>query len=475
MRSPDYAALKQEIESCVRAHRIGAALKLIRRLKIKDVPEPFRGEFSQLARRCNDIPRAIKLLYPNIYKKKNPTAKDLIEYASTIRKAGMIKQCRLLLDRVPPCADVHLHRAYCFTHEWDYPAAQTELEKYLSHQGVGEYQRWVATTNLISSMVANGHTESALIMLTDLKTEIGEQSRTLYLNLCEIQGQAYFQIGDYESCLAILEELEKTYRDESSTSMLFVNKWKTLCQGKIQPNEEDARVFRTKARSMGHFESLRHFDLVWAQLTNNENLLKYAYFGSPMQAFRAKFPAEAKTFGSMLWAGAGFAAGGPTVDPIDLSARDIPFALNLHRTTLILLSDFYQPWSLYRIHDALFFDEIFDPEETPKKIYQQLSRLGKLLSEDSPLTLSTSPFGYRLRPSKECATWVHPKMIFGSSAELIGQVLRARAPSAIFHSKDLKNLVPIKASQAPKHLQQLEELGTVEKIGRTQFRIKQAG
>ncbi len=473
MRSTDYVALKQEIETCVRAHQIGAALILIRRLKIKDVPDALRGEFSQLARRCNDIPRAIKMLYPNIYRRKDPAPKDMIEYASTIRKAGMMKQSRLLLDRVPACAEVHLHRAYAFTADWDYVKAQTELEIYLGHKDIGEYQRWVASTNLILSMVANGNTENALVMLSDLKNEIGEQSRTLFLNLCEIQGQAYFMIGDYDSCLAILDELEKTYRDESSTSLLFVNKWKTLCEGKTKPNDSNAQAFRAKARSMGHFESLRHFDLMWAQLTGNEALLKYSFFGSPLPAFRAKFPLAAGSFPHMLWTGAGFKSEGSALEPMDLSSFGIPFALNLHRMALILLSDFYQPWSVYRMHDALFFDEVFDPEETPKKIYQQISRLGKLL-QGSPLALSTSPFGYRLRPAKESATWIHPLMTFGSSAELIGQVLRTRAPAGQFLSKDLTKLVPIKPSQAPKHLRQLEELGVVEKIGHTRFRIKSA-
>jgi len=462
----------EEVDALIRAFKLAEARAKLEKLVLADIPFENRAELAQLARRCDDIPRALKILSPNVFEVARPSDGDLIEYASTIRRAGLIHQSLRLLGRVQNHPLVHLHRGFCHINVWQYREAKAELEQYLKSGDPADYQHLVARVNLMSAHIALNEFEPALRLFADLEPVMKTQSPYLAAGLSELRAQIHFFRGEDEACLNRLQQIERENAQQPGAFLFMVKKWRTLCQARMKPDPELAAAFRAEARREGQFENLRFFDLYWALMHDDKKLLGHVYFGSPSEAFRRLIPWQPAE-PAHVWAGRE-AGGGPAADPYDMSAYDLPFGLTLHRLALMLMSDFYQPWSVPRIHDLLFAGEIYDPDVSTKKVYNLIARLKKELPESSPYDLRAGDAGYRLRPRFAGGIVIHRAMTFASPTAMAAAVLTEKLGQGSFSSGEFPALVPVKKSQSQSQLKRLVEDGYAVRLGRGRFRMKAA-
>lgn len=457
------------IDALIRAFHLAEAREQLNQIVIAEIPFEMRARIAQLSRRCDDIPRAIKILTPNIFGVAETRDEDLIEYASTIRRAGLIHQSLRLLERVKKHPLVHLHRGFCHINVWQYREAKAELETYLDAADPQDYQYQVAKVNLMSAHVALSEFDTALEVFQQLQPTI-KSHPYLSAGLNELRAQVHFFRNEDQACINLLNEIESDREQKSGALLFMAKKWRTLCMARSNPDPALAADFRAAARREGQFENLRFFDLYWALMHNDEALLQHVYFGSPSSAFRSLIPWTPST-STYIWKGREPHEDGPA-DPLNI--QKLPFGLTLHRLALTLMSDFYQPWSVPRIHDLLFTEEQYDPILSTKKVYNLLARLKKMFTAKTPYELKAGEAGYRLRPRRTSGVLIHHSMNFASPTALVAAALKEKVGDQPFSSSELAVLVPIKKSQCQTHLTSLLEDGYAVRLGRGRFRIKAA-
>jgi len=467
----NFAETLKSIEELIKGHKIQAARQILSAIPIGEIPGDYRGRFAQLARRCDDISRALRILNPNIYEVPKPTVPDLIEYASTIRRAGLVNQSLLILDRVPNSNEAHLHRAFAHITLCNYAKAKDHLELYLLAPGLKDSDRRVALTNLMAAYVTLGEYDSAEEIYRTHYAEFRREHRHLSVALDELLGQLYFFRGADQQCLETLNRIESENAGEQSALMFFVKKWRTLVLARMGKNDGSEVEFRKMARSEGHFEGLRQFDLFWALLKGDSNLLKYVFFGSPLSGFRAMIPAEISDESLITPAQK---IPGEIIDAYDLSSFNLPFGLNLHRLCLLLLSDFYRPWTIERIHDTFYSHEVFDPVLSSKKIYQMILRLKRQIPNDSHLELVSTKNGYRMRPKKGIQLKVFRNMIFAHSTEIVEASLYQTFRSKHFTFSEIAKHLPGTKPQLRRHIYEMLDGGRLYRLSRSRFRLKKA-
>ena len=129
-----------EIDSLINEFKMEEARVRLGKLDHGKIPSKDRAAFAALARRSGELKLALKILQPNIFGVGSPAYADVIEYASSVRRLGLINQALILLERAPDLPETHLNRAFCYIHYWDYKKAQVELQAFLSNQGLSSKQ-----------------------------------------------------------------------------------------------------------------------------------------------------------------------------------------------------------------------------------------------------------------------------------------------------------------------------------------------
>lgn len=468
----DYRETANAIEELVKQHKIAESVKILDSLVIREIPGELRATFANLARRCDNTARALKILAPNIHEVARVEPNDLIEYAATIRRAGLANQSLLLLSRVANHTQAHFHRALGHIALFDYAQAKDHLELYLLSKEISEYQRRVASVNLMAALVALGEFERAEEIYGKYYGELSKNHPHLAVGLDELLGQICFLRGNDEKCLEILNRLERENEGQTSGVMYFVKKWRTLAMSRLNKDEKLAKEFREYSRVHNQYDGLRQFDLFWALIHGDQKLLNYVYFGSPEAGFRSLIPARPEPGSTFVLQFQAEAV--EPQDPHNSKIFGVPFALNLHRLCLMLVSDFYRPWTVERIHDSLFQHEIYDPDRSSKKIYQMMLRLKNELPKECPLELMSTPAGYRLRAKPGCSITVYQQMVFKESGELFSEVLQKNFGANPFSIENIAEVASATVPQLRRHLSGLLDVARVDRIGRSHYRLKKS-
>lgn len=470
MQNIDYATLRQKLDSLLNGYHLQEAVGILKSLDLKSIPAKMRADYSQLARRAHMYKEAIKILQDNVVGVGQPNPKDIIEYASSLRKLGMIQQCQNLLQRVPSHKDKFLYQAFCHVHNWDYSNAYLDFSIYLSQEGLSERERIVALLNLASCCIYTKDLEQAESILFQIEDICREKYFQFYLNCLEMKGQlaiAHGRLMEASSILAYAQDLSKK---ETGTTSLFIEKWKLIAELPLNTSEwalAKINEFKKNVRLQGHWETLRDFDYHVAVFQKNHQAIDQVYFGTPFPSYkkRIKDSFQGLIGSKYLWQGKiENAARVYQLDPMDVSSELVPFGLVQHRLLLVLLSDVYRPWSLQRIFDNLFPDEMYDVNSSPKRIYGLIKKLQDSLQFlDLPFELLSTIHGYRFRHKTDSAIVVYDQMQFTSPQQILSYALEHKYKIKEFTPQSLAKALSVSSHKAYRWIHDMEESHLVQR------------
>lgn len=476
MQRSEILKLIQDVEQALRDHRMRDASRLLKAVSPKDVPFSYRADLAQLARRGNLHSEGLKFLQDRVFGIPSPDPKDVLEYASCLRKIGMARQCLNLLSRLPNSHDKLLYEAFCHIHHWDYPLARPLLEQLIGKNDLGLREQLVVRLNLLSCLIFQGELTEARKLVTDLLARCGFEFKQFYLNTLELKGQMELQAQELKAARSTLDVAESLAAEEEGTTTLFIRKWRLVAQLMESPqNVSDQAIeeFESSARRLGHWETLRDFHGYLARLAGQGPGLSHVYFGTPFMSYRDSVARQNP--GIDFGASYAWGRGGQEFDPLSLTSSKIPYGLISHRLLLALLSDFYRPWSVARIFDHLFADEIFDPVSSPKRIYAQVSKLqGLLVAGQIPLILKATTHGFRLRPTDTGRIRVHRRMNFVEGADIYHFVLTELLGLQRIDAATVKEVTGLSQHKIYRLLRELESKGFLLRRTARDFILRQS-
>lgn len=467
----DYPELFKSIDRLIVDYKTNEALKILEGVAQAKIPDSQRAAFAALARRLARPKMALKILHPNVLDIRTAKSEDAVEYATNLRRVGLINQCRRVLETVNSERSKFLHLAFCSIHQWDYARALDELQEYLRSSVGGakldQKMQLIAQVNLISASIYTEQWDEAEKLLDQIQSDCEKVYPHLFLNCLELRGQIQIQNRDLAAAGETLSRAAFLAGQQEGFTTNQIEKWdwilRVLDKG-IDPQGEEIALFRQRVRRAGDWETLRHFDWQLAKATGNLHQIQSAFFCSPYEKFKALFKEPMPKF--MTRVDPRFDGEPFFINSITGEGLSLPFGLTEHRLMILMLSDKYQPWTVQRIFDFLYGDENFDPFTSPRKIYQLVDRLGKNIGSNPGLELSHSRIGYRLRPLGSGHCHVFEKMIFRSSDELLSFILKIAFEGKSFRVEDVKAVVPsLSPSKAYRALQELHDLGIIKSVG----------
>lgn len=480
----DTLGVKHQIDMLITEFKLDEARKLLMGIDIDSIPASERAGYAEACRRTGLFRLSLQFMYKLIYETKSATQDDLFEYACGLRRVGLVTEALRLLDRrMPPSARVSLQKAFCHIQRWDYGAAAGHLLLTLeTHPNENESR--TARVNLAASLIVLGEFDAAAKWLAQLEPECKQHSFHHYLNCRELRAQIQVLKGDYAGAKAILNDSILAVGTSEGPAKLMLRKWQHIIAVAQGPREEARRAmseFKAQVRAAGHWESLRAIDWELAQVTRDQELAAKVYFGTPYSAFRQQVLAS--PFGPGIpdhvlrtdarWKGqkAKLING--------LTGQNMPskFGSLPYRAALVMLSDNYQPWTVYRLFDSLFGEENFNPFSSPERIHEICDQIqNELKKKRIPLELRGSPQGFRLRPREDGAVIVFDEMRFLSVEAMVLALLKIRFKDQPFKAKDLDGLTPLSATQNSKALRALINEHQLEPVSgsnrASRYRIK---
>jgi len=388
----------------------------LQRLKKGQVSEDLLAGIGNLAWRLSLPHVGLRLIFPYIKRqhdlKDEPDPDILVEFAGCLLEIGAHSESREILRKVEsrsPRAKFYL--ALHGFKNWDYDGAAELLTHYLQTLPPS-YHRHVIRVNLASALVVNRQFEEARALLEKLREDLKKEGHLLLLgNTLEIQSQIDFLAGRHADSLRTLAEAEKLLSATRNAGWLFVKKWELLNRIK-QAGPHAARFagdlekLKELAAEMSSWETIRDLDYHWGLCTRDSRLLAKVYFGSPVARYRQRVADAAvaedidlSAVRQWVWSGS---EGASPLNVKSLQDLVVGGESSLHawlpkRLLLILASDFYAPFRTGQLFAQIFTDEHFNPETSPDRVFQLVSRLKKTLQSSGIGELKTERNGYQLR------------------------------------------------------------------------------
>jgi tetratricopeptide (TPR) repeat protein len=470
MERENYLKLIQDADRLINDHRMNEALSQLESLPAKRVPSAHRSALAALAVRLARPDLALGFLWKNIFEER-PSEEDLFAYGSSLRKAGLVRQSLRLLKTLPQNPSVLLQEAFCHIGLWNQNEAKELLMAHQKEVSPSLKAFAVGQVNLASTLIALEDFDQALALIEAVQDLCEKNHYQLFLNCLEMTGQIHFHRGEHEKADRILKDALNRSMEQKSPTTLFVKKWFLLNQirrGEMDKKSPQVLAFLKEARSLGHWETLRDWDFQIARGTDNKALLIHNYYGSPEGGFRKKFKAllpPTEVPAEYHW-----------TDPrssekishfIDLyrpMGTALPVGKALHRLMMALCCDFYRPWSIERIFDVLFEEEIFDPFSSPKRVYRQIEELRSFL-QPLPIEFKATQQGYRLRPDPGGCLILKPRLSFKDTESYFQALLFDTFKERSFNRFDLEKLDLLSGSQWQRQLKRLTDAEKLLKEG----------
>lgn len=400
--------MKKKIEDLIRDGNFVAAEKLLRQIKLKNIPRQDILAYANLANRCGQIKLSVKILTPIILSDKPgaqpPSSEEKAQYASGLRKLGAVSAAQEILRAIDPaqCPKAALELAFCYFNQWKYESAIPLLERYVAGLARESYERSVGLINLLSAYIFERRLGDAAAVIAELQKQI-ETRPLLYGGFLELSAQLEIARGEWDTALSLLEHATKLLKNaERSVPRLLIEKWKAVARalksGGVSP---ELQAIKQEALTIRHWETVRDCDFHLASLAGDKTALIQLYFFTPYDGFRKKI-VEALGRDVLIpqvwhWG----KSGGTVLNPLRGSLSDgraqLPVGQAVHRFLILLCSDLYRPVTLVCAFSKLFPEEYFNPVSSPNRIHQVVRRFRKWVEKNSlPLELQEIDGTYKL-------------------------------------------------------------------------------
>lgn len=382
----------------------------------------FRGRFCELLRRMGLGNLAIEIIFPFIRdyreKKLNLSVKELMEYAATLTFCGSENEGLFLLksihDRQNEFPQKLLYTAFGLFAQWNYEESIPLLEKYDSLIEAREYFKIVGRVNMSMALIWKEEYKKAELLLQQIVTETQKRQHNILLGSSyEILAQIYIYERRFDKAHQMLEKSYNSLKQTKGNSLLFVEKWKMILRFYSGGQLAEARVllmkFVDQAKSVHHYESIRdsHFHFLINYPDQNE-ILKL-FMGTPFESYKkkilSKFCIEADVMPNELFLSAfNEAYNARVLQKTSSDFSDISFVENKVKPLKIiqiLFSDFFKPWSVHRLYQALYPERWYNPESSKNLIHQGVFETRRWLTKSQkPLEINYGPSGFYITSSK---------------------------------------------------------------------------
>ncbi len=375
------------ITECDELIKIGQGkqvLELIQSIPIKTIPRKYLYQVGTLLNRSGGSHHCLKLLHSYIRgsyydlgtdEEKKVYAKALIEIGAQSEGLDLINELNSGDD-----PSILLTKSFCHFKSWDYDKALPLMLKYTNLIS-DSYMSLVGKINLSSIYIFLKKYDLALNILLDLDKNMDSKHQLLRGYVLEQIGQIYFQQGNYNKAKQILTDSFNILKSSNQKALLYPQKWLALLKLKTDGSSKLLAKVRSKNLLFNDFETLRDLDYWQGTISNDSTLLNKVYYRTPYTSFKNRIK-DNSISDSWSWKRE------TTQSIFELFGKQLPISNELTSQLFChLISDGYKPMTLGSIHAKLFGDEFYNPDSSPDRIYQIISRLNKKLLKE---------FGYKI-------------------------------------------------------------------------------
>lgn len=365
------------------AGQVSGAVKQLARLNLARIPREFKVELAALCHRAGMNAMGLRLLGPLVRAEKNmanlsATPAELTEYAGLLRRSGAIREALKLLQAVDARAVPRslLYQTFCLFNLWRYDEALACLDRYLQFD-LNPYALAVARVNRLAALVILGRTDDALALAdVCVRTHAELAYHRLLGNSLELRAQIYVEQHDHARARLDLARAHELTERSGLVDSIFVQKLQAIMDAYDGHSVEPLRVFRQHALAHRHWESVREADLYILTHAFDPALYDYLYFGTPHSGYRQRL--ERKT--GHACTRSSYLLGSPEAPRLDLASgalsahEPLTPGGKIHRLLVTLLQDFYSPPNVGAAFSAIFPNEYFDINSSPKRVHQIMRR-----------------------------------------------------------------------------------------------------
>lgn len=496
--SRDLDAFFAGLDSQIREGKSGQARREIQELwrtgNHRHLPRNSLPPLASYARRVGIPGLAVKLLNPWVrgverrkLKSDHPLPREKLEYGVALTQIGGLSEGRRILQSLYDSGfpEVNLYLAFCEFAIWDYRAAVPLLTRYLRAPGLGDYERLVGKLNLLAARVLSHDLDQAEADFQEIAASAKAQNSLLILgNAHEVLAQARIFTNQWADAERLLAKARNLLEKVGTYDSLFVAKWEAILSFKKNKTgaEKQLKEIRRRAHEIRHWETLRDCDFHIGLLANNAALLEKVYRGTYFVAYRERIRQIAPDLvreieGRDYYA---WTRGDHTALQI-ADMRNASTCLKegflVDRLFRLFCSDFYAPFRLASVHDQLFPKEFYNPESSPVRIRQLVSRLNTSLGEFGP--------GFRILRNRGAYEFAFPEdtaVITKAPTDnahskidfVIRQVLKHFNSEELFSAREVSSKLGISMRSANRALAESKRSGKITQVGAgwaTRFKI----
>lgn len=472
------AGLKDQldmIDGFIRAGRMNEAHRALEKVTLKAVPRSLTAKYANLARRLMKPNLAVRILHPVIRgdfaHARPPDDHQKAEYGVALLRLGAIPEALSLLEDVSPdvVPMVHLYRAFCHFNRWNYQAGLQALEVDLRTLAVDDYQKNTIRVNRAAARLWLADLDGLEFELRDLEEVLARNGqRRLQSNVCEMLAQNYIQIGQWELAEKSLARSLRLIDSGHRLDTLFIRKWQVIAEVLKSRDVAPLKELHEEALVAGHWETVRDVDYYRLQVSPDQRMFEYLYFGTPHHSYRHRLEHQ--------WRGqfsiAEFAEVTRTPRPTrqwNPFEPDQDWGSLSHRLTLVLLQDLYQPRRVGEIFSKLFPEEYFNPDSSVNRVHQAARRMREFLNVNGfPARLESVGGLYRLTVDPSTAVRMYRRFPVARDSFYRWRLHQFAPQEASLRgvSRDqVQSLLSISTSKAKEWLRRGREEGWIESFG----------
>lgn len=482
MRTQNWKKLNSEIDQLLKEGRFTEAQELLTKMRLSTIPRGQICYMAGLMRRAHLPNLALRLLNPIVRPTKailQPAEPhEIAEYAAALQKMGCIDEALSLIDTIDsnrfPQAD--LYRAYCCFSRWDYQKSIPYLQQYTINPHLTEYQRLIGGLNLAAAYVACFEKEKAMLIIDDLITAAKNQTyRLLRANALELKAQLFIFEKNYAEAQVILRKAQNDLTTSQSLDSLFIEKWDAILKAVGEKDTTPIHQFKQRALAFSHWETLRDLDLFINSISHNTKQITYLYFGSPHEGYRTRIK---KLLGNIEMPDIAYLQKNclstysdrprDTLDPLfregNFNFEKLKTGQALHRTLVLLLTDFYRPFSVGDLFSKIFQGEHYNLVVSANRVHQVISRLKSWFTDENiPITIDQNDGMYSLKIlSENLAIKLYRDYQKQTVVDLTFEIFKQKIKGEPFKLNELAKMMDWSKSNAHRILKVWQDKGLID-------------
>ncbi len=451
----EWASYIKQMDRALREGQGGSIRKDLVSLVEKGVPRNHAALVANIAWRSGHPELGIRVLHPWVRPSeritRESTEEEKSEYGVCLIKFGAGDEGLSLLRQVDSARAPAslLYQAFGLVAKWDYEGSIPLIRAYLRSKNLNNYQKLVGEVNLAAAFVLGGHKQKAEYLLRDLTYRLSLSRYHLLLGRAlHLSAENFIAIKKWEKAEECFFRAEKLLETSEGIDLFIVRKGRAISNFLQHPKNSATllglRAIRAEAEERRHWESIRDCDRIEALGTQNYELWNRVYFGTPLEAFRARMRKEAPNIPieeEYFWKMNGRNETGPVMDletgKIKGLAAELKAGQALHVLLRILATDFYRPFRIASLHAKLHPQEFYDPVNSPIRARQAIKRLRKWFAQVRlPLIVQESEGSYQLGAKRPCALKISAHSTTHSRHAVLVNTLREKFFDGPFSSMD---------------------------------------